>query len=540
MGMAEGGIVGYASDGLVTKRGPKTPSAEDLALVGISDSALFLEMDKDRQRTVLLAIYKAKNAAPGPGETLAQRAARISAAAAKANHPNKVPITPGTPGNLTVTETDQAAIPGNLPGAVSGKFPGAVSGPALNKLSTTPVDPAAVAVDPTIPPALAKPQPQGVASLVSNRTTPVLGAPAAVEGVNQDALQKILGGMDVPRNPNLKRVEDERLQANMKDVNEAAYQRSLGRSQYTQKERQGLEALIEERRANEQRMMDPNKLAWEQMQGWLQGLGGGHDFASSMGGAAASSSRVQQQQDTARQELFNTRSKEFQDLVSKSRDIRSAADTSADASEKSAVDAQTIAMQSASTADTNKVTREIKIGELKVQTLLQDMAIKNEALLAATANLVTTANLHTQLDSDEKRTEFTGKLQAVANTIAAEYNKIVRQNMNNTQLLGVRSSIDKTFAAIQTTVSAALEGDSEYTGLKISLATGKLSDDKRATVQQRLVDMRAEALLPYKDPLDSLKSTGALISDMLTKSALGNAGAPSAISDADFGNLTVE
>ena len=150
------------------------------------------------------------------------------------------------------------------------------------------------------------------------------------------------------------------------------------------------------------------------------------------------------------------------------------------------------------------------------------------------------ANLHTQLDSDEKRTEFTGKLQAVANTIAAEYNKIVRQNMNNTQLLGVRSSIDKTFAAIQTTVSAALEGDSEYTGLKMSLATGKLSDDKRATVQQRLVDMRAEALLPYKDPLDSLKSTGALISDMLTKSALGNAGAPSAISDADFGNLTVE
>jgi len=524
MGMAEGGIVGYAAgdyvNGTQAKRGtPKTPSAEDLALVGISDSALFLEMDKDRQRTVLLAIYKAKNAAAGPGETLPERAARMQNA-------------PKDPSGATGSWEEPTALTSVVETPVSMQEQDVTP----TKLSTTPVDPAAVAVDPTIPPALAKPQPQGVASLVSNRTTPVLGAPAAVEGVDQEALRKIQGAMAVDRNPNLKRVEDERLQANMKDVNEAAYQRSLGRSQYNPEEQKGLAALATERRANEQRMLDPNKLGWEQMQGWLQGAAGGSNFGASMRGAGAGTSRVKEQQDKSRQELFDARNSEFQDLVNKSRDIRSAADSSADASEQSALGAQNVAMQSASQADTNATTTAVAQGKLSGDILLQDTEISNKAAIAATNNFAAAINLHNQLNSAESIANARDAVQVQTNLLTAEYNKLMRQDMNDTKLYGMRTGVDKALVAIQTAANKSLESDAAYTTLSMSLSSSSLTEEKRAAIQQQLIDIRTQALVGYRSSIESLNRLGESIDRKLGVDITS----ASDINDADFGDLTVE
>ena len=502
MGMAEGGIVGYAAGDLVKRGTPKTPSAEDLALVGISDSAMFLEMDKDRQKQVLLAIYKVKNSAKGPGKTLPQHAASMQNA------------TNNSSGATGSWEDPAAAAP---------VVENAVTAAVDPKLSAT----AAVtaAVDPTLPPALA--HPQGIAALAPNRQPPTLQDPAAMQGVDQNAMRQIQDSMSVNRDPNLAALEEQRLKTNMGDANEAAYQRNLERSQYTPEEQKGLAALTTERRANEQRMLDPNKLGWEQMQGWLQGLGKGHNFASSMGGAAAGSSKVQQQQDTSRQELFNARSKEFKELVNKSRDIRSSSASAADTSEQSALGAQNVAMQSASQAHTAAVTSAVAKGKLSGDILLQDTSINNEAILAATNNFATAINLHSQLDSAESIATARDKVQVQTNLLTAEYNKLMRQDMNDTKLYGMRTGVDKALVAIQTAINKSLESHPEYSSLSMQLASSNTGGEARAQVEKRLTDIQATVAGGYRSSIDSLNRLGANIDKKLgvdITSAMGEDG----------------
>jgi len=274
---------------------------------------------------------------------------------------------------------------------------------------------------------------------------------------------------------------------------------------FSPEERAGLEGIIAERKALEERRMDPKRLAKERLQSFLLGAQGS-DLGSTFRTAGLARESARGRQETAEAQLMQARQQKIEDLINKSRDIRS-----------DVFEAGKPAFEASEKARTSGITAGTGMSDT-------DLAAQAKAEATASAELRDFATItsneniaNAKIKSQTEIAEAQNETQREANRLRAETNRLGADEMNQTKLEGQLTRAQDVEQKIRTNIADELASDIGLQGLQMEFSTAlEEGDAKRAQQLQDAMDIIKQKVYDkYKDQLDDIANQKARINERI-------------------------
>jgi len=274
---------------------------------------------------------------------------------------------------------------------------------------------------------------------------------------------------------------------------------------FSPEERAGLEGIIAERKALEERRMDPKRLAKERLQSFLLGAQGSN-LGSTFRTAGLARESARGRQETAEAQLMQARQQKIEDLINKSRDIRSDVFEAG----KPAFEAGEKARTSGITAGTGMSDTDLAAQAKAEATASAER--RDFATITSNENIAS-AKIKSQTEIADAQNET----QREANRLRAETNQLIATEANQTKLEGQLSRAQDVEQKIQANIADDLKSDIGLQQLQIEFSTAlEEGDAKRAQQLQDAMDIIKQKVYgKYKNQLDDIAQQKARINERI-------------------------